>query len=153
MMENLTFDGGVKEYVVNGKGVLRFNPSDPNVYTRFLNLSPQIGKVEREMAKKAKAISETGSVAGEANLRILMETDAKIKDILNQIFGNGNDFDEILEGVNLMAVANNGKRVIENLMDALLPILEKGAKTYSEAKAGEIMGEAEQMRAARSGHR
>ena len=31
-MEKLSFDTGIREYDVNGNGVLRFNPSDPNVY-------------------------------------------------------------------------------------------------------------------------
>lgn len=39
-MEQLTIDTGLREYAVNGGsehggGVLRFNPSDPNVYSRF----------------------------------------------------------------------------------------------------------------------
>lgn len=150
-MENLTFDGGVKEYLVNGKGVLRFNPSDPNVYTRFLSLSPEISEVEAEASQKARAIRKGSPSAGEDMLRILMETDTKIKDILNRIFGNGNDFDQILEGVNLMAIANNGNRVVDNLMEALLPILENGAKTYAEAKTAEAVNMAEQMRAERNG--
>ncbi len=34
-MKQLTIDTGVQEFEINGSGVLRFNPSDPNVYNRF----------------------------------------------------------------------------------------------------------------------
>ena len=30
-MKQLTIDTGVQEFEINGSGVLRFNPSDPNV--------------------------------------------------------------------------------------------------------------------------
>ena len=32
----LNIDTGVEEFSVNGRGVLRFNPADPNLYHRFL---------------------------------------------------------------------------------------------------------------------
>lgn len=31
----LNIDTGVEEFRVNGRGVLRFNPADPNLYHRF----------------------------------------------------------------------------------------------------------------------
>lgn len=34
--EALNIDTGVEEFCINGHGVLRFNPSDPNLYHRFL---------------------------------------------------------------------------------------------------------------------
>ena len=36
-MEKLTFDSGIRSYRA-GAGVLRFNPSDPNLYARFLQV-------------------------------------------------------------------------------------------------------------------
>ena len=35
-MEKLQFDSGVKSFRINGAGVLRFHPGDPNLYSRFL---------------------------------------------------------------------------------------------------------------------
>ena len=55
-----------------------------------------------------------------------------MKAILNEIFGHGNDFNEILDGVNLMAVAGNGNRVVNNVIDALQPILEEGIKACAD---------------------
>lgn len=127
-MEQLIFDSGIKEYQINGKGVLRFNPSDPNVYARFVDAMPKIEQIEKEMAEKANNIGKDSGAAGEQVLRIMRETDRKIKAELSFVFGDGNDFDQILEGVNLMAVASNGERVIANLINALQPIMENGAK-------------------------
>lgn len=128
-MENLNFDSGIKEYQINGKGILRFNPSDPNVYARFMEATGKIHTVEQEMAAKAKILADKSEeTAGEETLRIMRETDQRMKAILNEIFGHENDFDQLLENVNLMAVATNGERVITNLMNALQPIMEAGAK-------------------------
>ena len=35
-MEKLRFDNGVKSYRLGSCGVLRFNPSDPNLYARLM---------------------------------------------------------------------------------------------------------------------
>lgn len=129
-MEQLFFDSGIKEYQINGKGVLRFNPSDPNVYGRFVEAMDKIKAVENKMTAKAKALeSKEGQEAGASVIHIMCETDVQMKDILNEIFGRDNDFNEILEGVNVMAVATNGNRVITNLLNALQPIMEAGAKS------------------------
>lgn len=139
-MEQLIFDSGIKEYQINGKGVLRFNPSDPNVYARFMELVPKIHDIENEMNEKAKGIDRKAETAGEETLRIMRETDRRVKAILNEVFGCENDFEEILEGVNLMAVATNGERVVTNLMNALQPIMETGAQACvkSEVDAAKL---------------
>lgn len=139
-MEQLIFDSGIKEYQINGKGVLRFNPSDPNVYARFMDMVPKIHEIEREMNIKANQIDRKAEDAGEKTLRFMRETDSRIKAVLNEIFGGENDFEEILEGVNLMAVASNGERVVTNLMDALQPIMEAGAQAcvQSEVDAAKL---------------
>lgn len=146
-MEQLIFDSGVKEYQLPG-GVLRFNPSDPNVYARFMDSTEKIRSVEKQMAAKAKIISDKNPEnLGEESLRIMRETDQKMKNILNDIFGHGNDFDKLLEGVNLMAVASNGERVISNLLGALQPIMEAGAKACVSKEVNTAKLNREQRRA------
>ena len=146
-MEQLNFDSGVKEYQINGKGVLRFNPGDPNVYARFMDSMDEIQKVEKEMVAKADALNRDSAIAGEKVLSIMRETDQKMKSILNGIFGHENDFDKILENVNLMAVASNGERVITNLIAALQPIMEAGAKSCVGTEVNEAKLNREQRRA------
>ena len=122
-MEQLTIDTGLREYAVNGGpehggGVLRFNPSDPNVYSRFCTLQNQLQELEQQV----QAQSPTGT---------------------------GNDFDAMLGGTNLLAVAGNGERVITNLFAALQPILEAGARQCADAKATLAVQQAQAARAAR----
>ena len=77
----------------------------------------------------------------------MSETDKNIKDLLNHVFGCGNNFDELLEGVNLMAVATNGERVVSNLINALLPIMEAGAKACVQSEVSNARLNREQRRA------
>lgn len=122
-MKKITFDSGLRKYEL-GNGVLSFNPLDPNLYERFVEATEKLQHLEEEMLKSAKDAEITGVDA----LVILKGVDNKAKTILNNVFGGANDFDHMLAGVNLMAVATNGERVITNLMNALTPILEQGAK-------------------------
>ena len=134
-MEKLNISVGIKRYeLVEGGALLSFNPGDPNVYARYMEMVPKIQDVEREMAQKANAVNVNDASAGEKTLHIMRETDRRMKEILNQIFGKENDFDEILKGVNLMAVTEGGNRVINNVLDALTPIMNAGAKSCVETE-------------------
>lgn len=140
-MEKLNISVGLKKYqLVDGGAPLCFNAGDPNVYARYMEMIPQIKAVEQEMAQKAKSVNVDASDAGEKTLQIMRETDLRMKGILNEIFGTGNDFDRILCGVNLMAVTEGGARVINNVLDALTPIMSDGAKSCvdTEVKAAKL---------------
>lgn len=125
-MEQLTIDTGLREYAVNGGpehggGVLRFNPSDPNVYSRFCTLQNQLQELEQQV----QAQSPTGTDA----IQLLAQADQRAK--------------------GLLAVAGNGERVITNLFAALQPILEAGARQCADAKATLAVQQAQAARAAR----
>ena len=113
-MENIQFDSGMQCFRVNEKGVLRFNPADPNIYARFLQLHDKLGEMEQELGREETVATQ------------LQLADRKIKELLSWVFGSHNDFEQILDGVSLLAVATNGQRVLQNLLDALEPILHKG---------------------------
>ncbi len=145
-MEQLTIDTGLREYAVNGGpehggGVLRFNPSDPNVYSRFCTLQNQLQELEQQV----QAQSPTGTDA----IQLLAQADQRAKGLLAEVFGPGNDFDAMLGGTNLLAVAGNGERVITNLFAALQPILEAGARQCADTKATLAVRQAQAARAAR----
>lgn len=125
-MQQIKFDSGMKKYRINGNGVLEFNPADPNVFARFLEAADKIREIEKELTQKASQI--TSENAPEETLRLMVEADGKMKTLLGEIFGSHNDFHVILRGVNLLAVAENGERVVTNLFSALEPVLEEGAK-------------------------
>lgn len=126
-MKKISFDSGVQTYKL-GQGVLRFHPGDPNLYARFMEGAEQLRAVEQ-------ALEEDSCEP----LTALQNADRQMKKILNGIFGPGNDFDGILGGVNLLAVAENGERVVTNLFAALEPVLVAGAEQCagSAARAAE----------------
>lgn len=151
-MEKIVFDSGIKEYEINNNGVLRFNPSDPNVYARFFDAAEQIQQIEKDLTEKGKALV-TNEENEEAAIRLMQEADKKVKELLGQVFGPGNDFDKLLGGVNLLSVAINGERVVTNLMQALLPVIEQGAKNFAEQKVGDAVQKAKSNRAQRRAQR
>lgn len=132
-MKKLTLDTGVVSYKL-GAGVLRFNPADPNVYVRFSQATQKLQNAEKEMTQ---ALSQKGADV----LTVMAETDKTIKDILGWVFGPGNDFDQMLGGVNLLAVAADGKRVADQLFAALEPVLLEGAKVCADRQAQMIRHE------------
>lgn len=147
-MEIITFDNGIKTYKINDGGELQFNPSDPNLYARFLDAVDKIQNVEKDMHEKAKALPEGEDTAnGAALVRILADGDQQIKELLNGVFGGKNDFDKIVEGVNLLGVAGNGERVVVNLINALTPILMEGAKNCVDGKVAKAKENRAQRRA------
>ena len=128
-MEKIQFDVGQRSYRINGGGILRFNPCDPNVYSRFLEAAAKLQAVEEEL------IRQTEEMCNEEIVKALSAADEKMKGILNWIFGGDNDFHKLLGGVNLLAVAENGERVVTNLFSALEPVMMDGAKRCAGEQA------------------
>ena len=143
-MKKIKFDTGLEEVVLGG-GVLRFNPRDPNLFARFEAAAGKMQAVEKDMVEKARAAESDGL----AVMKILQEADKAMKEILSWVFGAGNDFDTILQGVNLLAVASNGQRVVTNLFDALEPLLLEGAKCCAQHQAQQAVEKAKARRAAK----
>ena len=142
-MEKISFDSGIKSYKINGAGVLRFNPGDPNVYARFLEAADKLQTVEAALAEEAKQLSQAD---GAAVVQLLNRADREMKGILAWVFGDGNDFDRILKGVNLLAVADNGQRVVTNLLEALQPVLVEGAERCAMEKVDTAVQKARKRR-------
>ena len=135
-MEKITFDTGIKIYQINDSGVLKFNPSDPNLYKRFKDLRVEIEQIQKDYNEHSKKTEN-----GEDAIDLLAEYDDRVKKSLSHVFGEENDFDRILGGANVMAVASNGELVITNFLDAMLPIVEEGVKTYAKMEAQKAIQE------------
>lgn len=142
-MQKLVFDSGIREYQLGEGGVLRFNPSDPNVYNRFLEAAKKVTAVEKNLVTKAQALEGND---GAKVISLMAEADREIKKILGWVFGAENDFDKILSGVNLLAVGANGERVITNLLYTLAPIMQEGAESCAQKKIGAAVAQAKQNR-------
>ena len=138
-MEKLQFDSGVKSFRINGGGVLRFHPGDPNLYSRFLEAVDKFKALEQELTQACA--KEEADI-----LRVLEDADGKMKKLLNWVFGGDNDFHKLLEGVNLLAVADNGERVITNLLQALEPVLLEGARRCAGQQAKAAVEKADARR-------
>lgn len=142
-MEKISFDSGVRSYKINGSGVLRFNPCDPNVYARFLEAADRLQGIEQVLVEDAKTL-DTADGAGVVQL--LKRADREMKQELSRVFGEENDFEKILGGVNLLAVADNGQRVVTNLLEALQPVLIDGAERCAQQKAEQALEQAKLRR-------
>lgn len=137
-MEKLQFDDGIQSFRINGGGVLRFNPADPNVYARFLEGEEKLLALEKELS---------GAADGAEAVERLRQVDSRMKQVLNHIFGPENDFETLLKGVNLLAVASNGQRVVANLFAALEPIITQGAQRCAKEQTALAVEKARARRA------
>ena len=128
-MEKIQFDSGVRSYRINGGGILRFNPGDPNLYSRFLEAVEKLQEAEKELTRQAETAQAQDIV------KLMTQADEKMKNIPGWVFGESNVFHKLLGGVNLLAVAANGERVVPNLFAALEPVLVEGAKRCAGQQA------------------
>ena len=119
-MNQIEFDSGVKDYRIGG-GVLKFNPTDPNLYGRFLDGVEELVKLEADF-------DEVGVTA-------LQELDRQMKTVLQGVFGPGNDLEAVFGGMSLLAVGENGHCLLENFLSALEPILTEGALRFAGGQA------------------
>ena len=143
-MEKLHFDSGMRSYRLGSGGVLKFNPGDPNVYARFLEAAEKIRTVETDLQQQAQNLDVQD--AGAAAVKLMEQADKKIKELLSWVFGSHNDFDVILQGVNLLAVTDSGERVITNLFEALQPVLVEGARRCASQTAQTAVAKANARR-------
>jgi len=106
-MEKISFDNGIKSYKVGG-GVLRFNPADPALYSRFLEAAQALQQLQPGNFEEA---------------------DSAIRAQLQKVFPDG-DLAAVFPG-NLLAMCSNGKLLIENFLEAMGPVLLNGVRSYS----------------------
>ena len=127
-MKKIKFDSGIEEYRLGG-GVLRFHPGDPNLYARLTEAEEKLLDIEKKLVEQA-------GKEGADPIALFAAADREMKQVLGWVFGPGNDFDVLLEGVNLLAVGANGERVVTNLFAALQEILEAGVERCARQAAG-----------------
>ena len=54
----LKIDTGVEEFRVNGRGVLRFNPADPNLYHRFFAAIPMLEQYDAVTRQQLRDLAQ-----------------------------------------------------------------------------------------------
>lgn len=125
-MEKLNVELGVKTFALPGGGALRFNPSDPNLYSRFYQAEERLASLEKELAE------ENCQIPG---VLLMAAADRKLKELFSWLLGGDNDVDKALGGVSLLALCTNGKTVAANLLSALEEVVEQGARQLAQSKA------------------
>lgn len=135
-METISFDTGVREYGLPG-GVLRFNPSDPQLIDRYLHCGERMSAVCSQLA------------AGEdiTPVQLMVQVDGKLRQVLTWVFGPENDFQSILAGHNLLSLGENGQYLIVNLLSAVEPILSQGAARCIQTATDRAVAAADARRA------
>lgn len=125
----LSINFGLKSYPIEDEqtgqelGVIYFNPSDVGLATRW------------EAARKAiKEATETMPKSGDGMLEALGELDNRVKAQLDYAFGTPVSA-VLFQQVSSLALCDDGRMVIENVLDALAPIVEDAQQTA--VKAGE----------------
>ena len=136
-MENLELDLGLVEYRIPGGGALRFNPADPNLYGRFMDAQKELEALGKGFRKKAKSAKD-----GAAVLALLQSADRELKALLETVFP-GNDFQQALGGVNLLALGGDGRTLAETLMAALEQVLTQGARRFAAEEAERMLSKVE----------
>ena len=146
MVEKLSLDTGVLDLVFQNGQHLRFNPTDMNLYKRFLDLVKQLPEIEQRYREVEKRQTKDDSAFVGAVLDEAVKIDAEVKGRLDAAFGGNNNFDALLDGVNIMAWGKNGERIITNLLAVLKPYIDSGVKQYAKEAAADAVAVARQNR-------
>ena len=118
--------------------------------TAFFAAEAELDGYDAALTKALAALDGDEQQRAAAGLALLNEYDGKIKKLLTGIFGAENDFDAILgAGCKPGGVGANGKRVVQNLLEALTPILREGAERRLTAAADAAAARADAARAER----
>ena len=137
-MEQLNIDCGMESFALPG-GVLRFNPTDPNLYARFLGMETELDSLKAQLEQQVDRAESARQV-----LEALSETDRQFKALLTRVFQS--DFDRLLGGVHLLAIGENGLTVGENLIKTLEPVLTGGAERFTQTQTQLALEKARQRR-------
>ena len=137
MAEILSFDTGVKEFIINGVPV-RFNPSDPNLYSRFSDLQSEVERIESDFSEKRSQCSDTADL-----LTLTTQYDKQVKSMLSEVFG-GADMDAVFGGASVISPTDGGNMAIKNFFDCITPIIQEGVKEYAKLEAVQALSEIQQ---------
>ena len=124
-METIKFDTGIREYRCGG-GVLRFNPADPGLYSRFLDCLETLEALESALTQ------DTGDLPTR-----LRQADTQAQAALSWVFP-GTDWAAIFQGVSLLAWGSNGGSVLANFLAALEPVLRQGVLDAARGEAAAL---------------
>lgn len=155
-MSNINIGYGIKEVTINNRATLRFNPSDPALYDRFCELLTDLESAGEEITKAVNDTSDDGAVdrwgvpaKSHRIAQVISKLDTDIKERLRYVFGEGNDFNDIFEGVSSFAGTDTGEWVITNFLNAIRPEIEESTQQRMKKQVDTAKANREQRRAGR----
>ena len=120
-MKTLKMDLGIQEFQIGDGGVLRFNPSDPNLYSRFLGATDTVSYTHLDVYKRQVQVLSAQTGKSRKEIERMME-EAGIKAIKQDaaIYKRaGLSPPELAASPTLQAVINDGIRNTEGLFENL----------------------------------
>ena len=149
-MEKLIFGTGLKRYEVNDNGaIFSFNPTDINLYARFIKMRDAVLKIGAEVEKKAEEINESEEKSVEAFASTMEDADRRVKQELTECFGKSNDFEHIFDGSNVFSPTLSGNWLITEFITAITPIIEKEVAAFTKERAKRKASQIKQNKAKR----
>ena len=120
----LRINQGVKRYEVKDPdgellGIVRFNPAD-------FGMTARVDEAKKTLAELVESIPD------DAAEEILGEIDRKVKAQFDYIFGSSVS-EVFFSGVSSLAVCEDGSLVLENVMEAVAPIIAEAQKAAAQA--------------------
>lgn len=113
----LNFESGLKEYTLNGKVTVYFNPTDTRFAERLYTVFEALDKKQEQYKREIEQVGDKKEVFDIANAR-----DAEMREMLNSIFET-DVCTPLFGGMNVYALAD-GLPVWANLMFALMDKME-----------------------------
>ena len=129
-MERISIDVGLKTYEVcdadgNVLGTVTINPSDMGMVGR----APEAMENIQALAEKAKKVETDIKNSNEMDAaKTIAEIDRSIKEQIDYIFGSSVS-DVLFGGVSCLTTCDNGSMVLENVLNALEPIIKVSRET------------------------
>lgn len=125
----LKINQGLRRYEVkdqdgNPIGYVRFNPSD-------LGLAARVEQAKKSLAEMVDNIPE------DADVDTLAEIDRNVKAQFDYIFGSAVS-EVFFSGVSSLAVCEDGSLVLENVMQAIAPIIADAQKAALDASSRRV---------------
>lgn len=117
-MAELKFDSGVKEYTVNGKSVVSFNPTDVHFARKVYRVFEQMDAKQGEYDSVAK---NTDNVA--AFFAVYERIDTEIRAMLDETLGEGVS-DAVFGATSVMALSG-GLPLWANLLLAIMDEMDE----------------------------
>lgn len=125
-MENLSFDEGLKSYKINGDSnrVLRFNPGDINILTRYKEVVTNLEKISDNLPEAN--INAYGTPADNADIvsAQLEAFDNELKKQLNYLF-NADVYDILFAGQSPLCRVGKGRLLVEEIIDKIGKLIGK----------------------------